>query len=246
MSDPLGLNRARLRQLLIETKHDPSISSRVETFSRHFLGSAYKPFPLIGSARTPEVFVASLDDFDCVTYVETVLSLASASSSDSFVTSLRKIRYEQGRIEWKRRNHYMSGWICNNLREGSVRRLPIRDVPRLRRARLLNVVPDLPARRTTVKPVPKNALARLAKYLCTADLIFFASTRHNLDFFHVGIIVRNSERLLMRHASRSQGGVVEQPLSDFLKANRMAGIVVVRPSSRALKRRHRTGIIQQG
>jgi hypothetical protein len=33
----------------------------------------------------------------------------------------------------------------------------------------------------------------------------------------------------MRHASRSQGSVVEQELSEFLKANRMAGVIVVRP-----------------
>jgi len=33
----------------------------------------------------------------------------------------------------------------------------------------------------------------------------------------------------MRHASRSQGMVVEQELSEFLKANRMAGVIVVRP-----------------
>ena len=36
-------------------------------------------------------------------------------------------------------------------------------------------------------------------------------------------------KVLMRHASRSQGGVVEQELTEFLKANRMAGVIVVRP-----------------
>ncbi len=33
----------------------------------------------------------------------------------------------------------------------------------------------------------------------------------------------------MRHASRSRGFVVEQELSEFLKANRMAGVIVARP-----------------
>jgi hypothetical protein len=70
---------------------------------------------------------------------------------------------------------------------------------------------------------------RLERYLQSGDLIFFASTRKNLDMFHAGIIVRDNNKVSMRHASRSQGGVVEQELSDFLKANRMAGVVVVRP-----------------
>jgi hypothetical protein len=35
--------------------------------------------------------------------------------------------------------------------------------------------------------------------------------------------------MLLRHASRSQGRVVEQELEEFLKMNRMAGIVAMRP-----------------
>jgi cell wall-associated NlpC family hydrolase len=70
---------------------------------------------------------------------------------------------------------------------------------------------------------------RLKPNLQSGDLIFFASTRKNLDMFHAGIIVRDGKKVSMRHASRSQGGVVEQELSEFLKANRMAGVIVVRP-----------------
>ena len=40
---------------------------------------------------------------------------------------------------------------------------------------------------------------------------------------------RDGKKVSMRHASRSQGVVVEQELSEFLEANRMAGVMVVRP-----------------
>jgi hypothetical protein len=63
----------------------------------------------------------------------------------------------------------------------------------------------------------------------TGDLIFFASTRKHLDVFHCGILVRDARRILVRHASRSRGGVVEQDLNDFLKGNRMSGIITARP-----------------
>jgi hypothetical protein len=227
---PRGLNRGAVQQLLANIKHHRSVASRIAAFSKHFIGSPYTPFPLIGSADTPEVLVASLDGFDCVTYIETVLALARASSVDSFITWLRKIRYDHGRIDWKKRNHYMTGWIRNNLRDGTLDRIRISSVPTVQRKRVLNVVPGLPARSTTVNCVPKSAISRLAEQLSTGDLIFFASTRKTLDFFHAGIVVRNGDRLLVRHASRSQGGVVEQQLADFLEANRMAGVVVVRPS----------------
>ena len=102
-------------------------------------------------------------------------------------------------------------------------------VPIVSRERVLNVVPGLAARRTRVRCVPKRAVPRLAKYLQSGDLIFFVSTRKNLDVFHAGIIVRDGKSIRMRHASRSQGLVVEQELGEFLKANRMAGVIVVRP-----------------
>jgi Protein of unknown function (DUF1460) len=226
---PRGLSRRRVEHLLSETKYDRSTGSRIDVLSRHFLGHSYKPNPLIGSADTSEVFTASLDGFDCVTYIETILALARASNVDDFIEWLRKIRYEQGRIQWERRNHYMTLWIRNNVREGIIRPVSMPAVPILSRERVLNVVPGLAAQRTRVKCVPKPAVRRLAAYLQSGDLIFFVSTRKNLDVFHAGIIVRDGKSMLMRHASRSQGFVVEQQLSEFLKANRMAGVIVVRP-----------------
>jgi hypothetical protein len=228
-AQPRGLSRRRVQQLLWETQHDRCAGSRIDVLSRHFLGHSYKSNPLIGSADTAEVFTASLDGFDCVTYIETILALARASSVDDFADRLRKIRYEQGRIQWERRNHYMTLWIRNNVRNGIIRPVPMPAVPTLSRERALNVVPGLAPQRTRVKCVPKAAMPRLVTYLQSGDLIFFVSTRKHLDVFHAGIIVRDGDGVLMRHASRSRGGVVEQELSEFLKANRMAGVIVARP-----------------
>jgi hypothetical protein len=226
---PRGLSRRRVEQLLSKTNHDRSADSRIDFLSRQFLGRSYKPDPLIGSADTAEVFTAALDGFDCVTYIETVVALARASNIDDFTDWLRKIRYEQGRIQWHRRNHYMSLWIHNNIRNGILKPVSMPAVPILTRDRVLNVIPGLDPQRTRIKCVPKAAVPRLERYLQSGDLIFFASTRKDLDVFHAGIIVRDVKKVLMRHASRSQGSVVEQELSEFLKANRMAGVIVVRP-----------------
>ncbi|MGA7871137.1 MAG: N-acetylmuramoyl-L-alanine amidase-like domain-containing protein [Candidatus Binatus sp.] len=228
-AQPRGLSRRRVERLLSQTKHDHSAARRINVLSRRFLGHPYKPNPLIGSADTAEVFTASLDGFDCVTYIETVLALARASNVDDFTEWLRKIRYERGRIQWERRNHYMTLWIRNNLRQGIIRPVSMPAVPTLSRERVLDVVPGLAPQRTRVKCVPKPGLPRLERYLQTGDLIFFASTRKHLDVFHAGIIVRDGRKVFMRHASRSRGLVVEQKLSEFLKANRMAGVIVVRP-----------------
>jgi len=228
-AQPRSLSRQRVAELLSQAKYDCSTGSRIDVLSRHFLGYPYQPDPLIGSADTPEVFIASLDGFDCVTYIETMVALALAAHVDDFIEWLRKIRYERGRIQWNSRNHYMTGWIRNNLLLGVIEPVSVPAVPIHIRKRLLNVVPGLVPQRTLVRCVPKPAVARLEPHLQSGDLIFFASTRRSLDVFHTGIIARDGGRVLMRHASRSQGRVVEQELSDFLKVNRMAGVIVVRP-----------------
>src|SRR5215469_10550401 len=118
---PRDLGPQLVERLLSETRYDRSIASRIDVLSRHFLGHPYQPNPLIGSADTCEVFTASLDGFDCVTYIEAILALARASNVEDFLKWLRKIRYEQGRVEWSRRNHYMTHWIRNNVGEDIVR-----------------------------------------------------------------------------------------------------------------------------
>ena len=227
-AQPRGLSRQRVEKLLSKVKSNGSAGSRIEFLSRHFLGRPYKINPLIGSVSTPEVFTASLDDFDCVTYVETVLALSRASSARSFIEGLRNIRYDKGRIEWNRRNHYMSRWIRNNARSGTVRPVPSK-APPVVKERTLDMVPGLAPIRARFECVPKSFIRRLASDIRTGDLIFFASTRPRLDVFHCGILVKDGDHLRLRHASRSRGGVVEQHLDEFLKNNRMAGVIVVRP-----------------
>jgi hypothetical protein len=228
-TQPRGLSRPRVKRLLSEMKGNRSTCGRIDVLSRRFLGHSYKSNPLIGSAGTAEVFTASLDGFDCVTYIETILALARTSNLDDFPEWLRKIRYEKGRIQWAQRNHYMTAWIRNNSRQGIVRPLSVPAVQKITRERVLNVVPGFAVQRTHVKCVPKRAIPKLQSCFQNGDLIFFVSTRKNLDIFHAGIIIRDGKRVLMRHASRSQGCVVEQALTEFLKANRMAGVIVARP-----------------
>lgn len=213
-------------------KRAQPVALRVESISRQFLGRPYVTNPLIGSADTPEVFISGFDGirggFDCVTYVETVLARAYAGNSKDYDSYLRRIRYESGRVDWKRRNHYMTNWIRNNARAGLVEQVNFKGGS-ITRHRQLDMVPGLPPQKQRFSCLPKRLLGKFATSLQSGDLIFFASTRPHLDVYHCGIVIRDGDQLLMRHASRSQGGVVEQELPAFLKANRMAGIILARP-----------------
>jgi cell wall-associated NlpC family hydrolase len=218
-------------------KRAQPVALRVESISRQFLGRPYVTNPLVGSVDTPEVFIAGVNGigggFDCVTYVETVVARAIARNPKDYASLLRRIRYDSGRVDWKRRNHYMTNWIRNNARAGFVQPVNL-GVASITKKRQLNMVPGLPLQNQRFSCVPKRLLPGAAGKIQSGDLIFFASTRPHLDVYHCGIVIRDGERLLMRHASRSKGGVVEQELSTFLKANRMAGVILARPIDPAL------------
>jgi cell wall-associated NlpC family hydrolase len=235
---PRGLWARRAQRLLTKAKGLRSVADRVEFFSKCFLGSPYETNPLGGAPGTPEVLTALLEGFDCVTYVESVLALSLSTTSGEFVDWLRRIRYVEGQVSWAHRNHYMTGWVRQNKRAGVVKSIAA-GVPGNHKSRVLDVVPGIPARRTRFLVVPRSKLERLQRRLRTGDLIFFASTRRRLDVFHCGILVRRDDRLWLRHAAGGRKSVVEQGLSEFLAANRMAGVLVVRSADPSVEARKR-------
>ena len=206
-------------------------SVRLERVSRSLLGRPYRSAPLGGGPGVPEKLVAGRDAFDCVTYVEMVLAAAFTRGEGDFRRRLCRLRYAGGRVSWEARNHYMVDWLRNARRSGLVREVALGPGSVTRR-RLLDVVPGLVPRTRTIRAFPKRLVARAAPKLRTGDLICFASTRAHLDVFHCGLIVQDGGRLLLRHASKSRERVVEQGLFEFLRANRMSGVIVARPVER--------------
>lgn len=229
---PPGPDVRRVQQLLSRAKPHRTVPARVESLSASLVGSPYEAHGLVGSAETPEVFTASLEGFDCVTYVETVLALARASDPGEFAGELRLVRYDGGRVEWGRRNHYMTDWVRRNARAGVVTPVAAGTLASPKE-RLLDAVPGLPPKRARFSCVPKGRLEAFAPRLRNGDVILFVSTKAGLDVFHCGLLVLASGRWKLRHASRSRGRVVEEELGAFLAANRMAGVIVARPRERA-------------
>lgn len=220
-----------VRHLLAKARPHRSVSERIEVLSGLLLETPYEANGLVGSTDTPEAFTASLEGFDCVTYVETVLALARAWSADGFRDELRKIRYRGGQVEWRHRNHYMTEWLRRNARLGVVRLVSpaAAGVRATKKDRRLDCVPGLPPLRSRFECVPKRLVPRFGAHLRAGDLIFFASMRSDLDVFHCGILVDGGGPWRMRHASRSRGSVVEQDLDEFLTQHRTPGVFAARP-----------------
>jgi len=203
------------------------LGERLERLSACLLDLPYLNNPLGGGPDEKEAMTIRFDGFDCVTYVETALALACARDADQFADRLREMRYDGGKVDWRSRNHYMLDWIKAN------RRRVVNDItagPRaVTKTRRLSIIKELPAKTVTFRVFPKRRLSHVRRVAQTGDVALFASTRRNLDVFHMGFIIRRDDDVWLRHASRTARRVIEQPLAEFLKAHRMSGIILLRP-----------------
>jgi hypothetical protein len=99
-----------------------SVASRMEYFSSRFVGIPYADQGPLGEGETGRFDQDPLyrfDFFDCTTFVETTLSLSLSTSVDEFETTMNRIRYENGVVDYLKRNHFPSlQWIPNNIQNG--------------------------------------------------------------------------------------------------------------------------------
>jgi hypothetical protein len=215
-------------------RHAPSglmYGERVERICEALEGFPYQSNPLGGGPGETEEFRVSLSSFDCVTFVESVTALAATVREPEFLSYLRQLRYEEGRVDYFRRRHYMADWIEWNAAAGRMIRLAADSVPEKNWRRMLDVVPALESRTSEVRGWPKTSFRRVRQFIRSGDLIFFISLRKNLDYFHTGVLLRRHFHILLAHASRSLGKVVIMPLEAFLKEHRMSGMTIVRPAA---------------
>lgn len=220
----------RLTALLAVAPPSQPYGGRVRGLCAALAGAPYRCAPLGGGPGQPETLTAALDAFDCVTFCETIMALARSASEAEFLDRLRLIRYAGGRVTWEARRHYWSHWLNDNAAEGRVALLPHPGGKTPREwTRRLAVVAGLPPETAAVRGWPKRALAPFRRVVRDGDVAGFISTRHGLDYFHVGVLLAEADGPVLVHAARSAGGVVRTPLAAFLAANRMSGVTLARP-----------------
>lgn len=124
-----------------------TISARVESFTKNFLGLPYGKDGPLGEGPTGRYDQDPLfrfDTFDCTTFVETVLALAHARDSADFAQRMDEIRYENGVISYVTRNHFPSlQWIPNNINNGYLRDVT-RDIAPMSILKTAVAIIDLP------------------------------------------------------------------------------------------------------
>jgi N-acetylmuramoyl-L-alanine amidase-like len=225
---PAPARESRIAKLIDEARAYPLISQRIDFISAALRGARYRGYTLIGGPRQPEKFVVREDSFDCVTYCETVLAAAIARDRGEFESVLKKIRYHNGVVEWRERNHYFFEWCQHNVDNGICRWISMPGEVVIKKT--VDSQKGLSRRRFAMRVIPRAVLAANKPMLESGDIIGFVSHRSDLDYFHAGFIAfARDGALLLRHASESHHRVVDERMERFLARYSVRYVTILRP-----------------
>ena len=218
-------------RLIRQARAHKNVSDRIEFISRALLGTPYQANTLIGGPRQKEQFVLRDDAFDCVTYCEAVLAAANVNDYSQYQELLRRIRYVQGEVRWPERNHDFAQWSRRSVENKICR--PVVIAPAATVEKTLNG-DGLGTRRYAISAVATPALMTNRKILQAGDVIGFVSRRSELDFFHTGFIAFDRRgALMLRHASRTRGKVVDDDMASFVAATGVKYVTLLRAEEMA-------------
>ncbi|MEN6374279.1 MAG: N-acetylmuramoyl-L-alanine amidase-like domain-containing protein [Smithella sp.] len=220
-----------------------------------FLGAPYKPGTLETGHK--EKLVVNLAQFDCFTFVETVLALtrcvvAGKMSKSEFRRVLKLIRYRQGIIDgYSSRLHYFTDWLRNNEQKKILRDVS-RKLGAVRQRKIINYMTthrnaynalsdenefknirltEKNLSRRIIRLIPKDKVNQQKEKIQTGDIIAFTVEQEGLDVAHVGFALRQGGNLYLLHASSKEGAVVvsAKTLVAYLKQKKkITGIIVSR------------------
>ncbi len=240
------------------SKEEPSLNDPdqlIPKIGNFFLGTPYSAGTL--ETKKDEHLIVNLRQYDCVTFVESVVALARLirSRQKSFKTFrkfLQEIRYRNGGPRsYCSRLHYFSDWIHDNQKKGILQDVTaeIGGRPIRKTLNFMTTHPDLysPLKhsvnfrkikslegvisRRSLSSIPKSSVRRCEDQIRDGDLIAITTNRDGLDVQHAGFAVRLKNRIHLLHASSVAGRVIlsKNTLYRFLMQGKTrSGIMVVR------------------
>lgn len=204
-----------------------------------------------------ERLVINLREFDCVTFVETVIALANTTVSDilsfdNFASQLKLIRYRNGVVDgYASRLHYISDWVYDNVKkkilsETSQRLDGVSETKTIdfmtshRTAyrmlktddamfeRIRNIEEQINARKGFYY-LPKEKIGLLKANIPHMAMVAFTTSIKGLDTTHTGFAYKKNGKLTFLHASSTKNKVVidEKTLNDYCMAQKSCTGIMV-------------------
>jgi len=197
------------------------VNNHVDYIGQEYLGVKYLNDPL-GEEQEPDTDpLIRTDAFDCMTFVET-----SIAGGD--VKKLTNIRYKDGKVDIKNRNHFVElDWLNNNkdlfenvsdkYGKTDTRIVNIDKQNWFKKKYDINI--KTPVQKVELKYIPYANISHIKTdetliVLFVADEINYDKIGTDLAVIHIGFLLPNG---MLRHASRYREKVVDVDFDTYIK-----------------------------
>jgi len=210
---------------------------RIKYLSDFFIGLEYKESTLIGDTSTAEVFVVDLSGVDCFTFADYIEAMRLSDSFGGFLKSLRQVRYRNSKVSYEERKHFLTDWaeygpatvsdITEQIGGGKAKSI----------LKMINLKEDGTPLLAGIRPHQRqihympseNINGTVVGKLKSGDYAGIYSNMSGLDVSHVGIIIKDGNKVYLRHASSDSRyrKVIDQDFQAYISEK--PGLIVLRP-----------------
>ena len=219
----------------LEGAQGASSEYKTKIFTQKLLNTPYSNQTLNRDPHSTEKLVINLNALDCMTFIEYTEAFKTADNYDKFVSNLKKIRYLGKDISFTQRRHFFTDW-AQEFNAIAVDVTPIISTHSFSVHKKLNLknnggqfIPGLGVKKRVVYYIPTQYVDKnLMNTLKTGDYIGIYSKNSGLDVTHVGIVIKEKNKVMFRHASSQRNNlkVSDIELQRYLQGK--AGIIVLR------------------
>jgi hypothetical protein len=253
--DPELMRFNQVMQYAIERKlSDRPLGEIMQAIAEQFIGTPYAAGLLDRSNQ--ETLVVTLNAFDCVLFVETVLAIARGVAQqdynyENFRDRIEEQRYRGGKLNgYCSRLHYFSDWIEDNQNRGIVDNITTnlggiylhnslkfmtenrQYYPQLANQSDYQCMLNQEARlaNLNIYYIPQDKIATIYADLQPGDIIATATDIPGLDVTHTGLVYRFSDGGIgLIHASPSGEVKISRDLQSYVQAvDGQIGIIIAR------------------
>lgn len=232
-------SQEELDHIIRESSKIKDVARRIDFLSRQFLDLDYLESTLIGDINIPEVFVINLEGVDCFTFIDCIEAMRLSGSFPEFKVNLRKVRYKSGSVSFENRNHFFTDWqefnsdFVDDITEEIGAKKTVRVQKKLNEKEdRTYFLPGIYPVRRKIKYIPSDAVDdSVLNKLSTGDYVGIYSNVKGLDVSHVGIIIKDGDKIYLRHASslKENRKVIDQDFKSYITSK--PGINVFRPKT---------------
>lgn len=227
----------------------------LELTAKFFINSPYVGGTL--DVYADEELIINLEEFDCVTFIETVMALANmaegdALTLDAFADELQRIRYRNGELtDYASRLHYTTDWIDNNVEKGVLEPMEWKTEYSLDQKRIdfmsthrssYNALKEDDVMLEKIKAMeaqlneregfvylPKEKIETSKHLIPHMAMIAFTTSIKGLDTTHTGFAYHQGDVLTFVHASSLKNKVVidDKTLHNYCRAQKSCTGIIV-------------------